>query len=222
MRRRSFLRRILRKRRERPCLRRKIAAVLAVILLLLMILYIRWQPVVSVYAQSSAEWTAKEVVNGAVAAVLEEKSALCRTLVQVHYTADDRLSGILMDTAAVNTVQAAVTAAIMERMDSMNSLRVDIPLGTLLGWDWISGWGPGVPFLMGVDAGVVSEVNSAWETVGINQSAYRVLIHVRVSLTVINPGGRSSGVVDMDFPVAETVIMGEVPGTLADLGKNIS
>ena len=64
---------------------------------------------------------------------------------------------------------------------------------------------------------VLSDVSSALESTGINQSIYRVLVHLEISLYVVTPGGRSSVGAQLSYPVTEAVILGEVPDNLTEV-----
>ena len=173
--------------------------------------------VVTAFAESQAVWTATKVANETVARVLETHADLCRSMVNVTYTEEMRLSAITADTASVNTVRTAITAAAMAAMEQQSRLSVEIPFGTLAGISWLSGWGPPVAFPMSFTSMVLSDVSSSLESAGINQSIYRVLVHLDISLYVVTPGGRSSVGAQLSYPVAEAVILGEVPDNLTEV-----
>ena len=127
------------------------------------------------------------------------------------------MSAVLVNTVAVNTIRTAITAASMTEMESYSELSVSIPFGTLAGVSWLSGWGPMVTFPMSFTATVLSDVSSTLEAVGMNQSLYRVLVHLDISLYVVTPGGRSSVGTQLTYPMAETMLLGEVPDNLTEV-----
>ncbi len=188
---------------------------LTLCLLLAMAIHIR--PIITTFAESNAVWLATKIANETVAEILEQEAARCQSLIQVAYNEQKILSSVFTDTLAINTVKTAVTAAIIEKMEEIDTVSVGIPLGTLLGFDWLSGWGPPVPFSMSVTSSVLSSVSSTLEAVGMNQSNYRVLIDVSISLYVVTPGGRSSVAADFSYPMAEAVLLGEVPDNLTEV-----
>jgi len=173
--------------------------------------------VVTAFAENQAVWTATKVANETVARVLETHADLCRSMVNVTYTEEMRLSAITADTASVNTVRTAITAAAMAAMEQQSRLSVEIPFGTLAGISWLSGWGPPVAFPLSFTSTVLSDGCSSLESAGINQSIYRVLVHLDISLYVVTPGGRSSVGAQLSYPVAEAVILGEVPDNLTEV-----
>lgn len=105
----------------------------------------------------------------------------------------------------------------MEALESATGVTVGIPLGTFLGLDWLSGWGPIVSVPMSATQSVFTSITSSLTDVGINQSSYRVNIHVKVNLWIVTPAGYASVTVENDFPVAEAVLLGEVPDNLTEV-----
>lgn len=188
---------------------------LTLCLLLAMAIHIR--PIITAFAESNAVWLATKIANETVAEILEQEADRCRSLIQVAYNEQKILASVFTDTLAINTVKTAVTAAVIEKMETIDTVPVEIPLGTLIGFDWLSGWGPPVPFSMSVTSSVLSSVSSSLEAVGMNQSNYRVLINVSISLYVVTPGGRSSVAADFSYPMAEAVLLGEVPDNLTEV-----
>lgn len=183
--------------------------------LFLLAMYVR--PVVMEHAENAALWHAERAVNEAASQVLEQYAHLNENMITVSYTEQQVLSSVITDAAAVNTIRTAVGEAVMDRVEELNALTVDIPVGSLVGPDILSGWGPLLRFPLGVSAYVLSTVSSSLEAVGMNQSAYRVMIKVHVTLCVVTPGSRSNVTLDTALPVAETVLLGEVPDTLTEV-----
>lgn len=212
------MKRVRFRRRSRRNLTRLRAAVgvLAAVGLLLGTFF-RCRPIVTAFAESKARWLAAETANQTVEQVLTAYQDVCNTIVRIHYTDNNAIASVELNTAAINMVRTAAVHAAMEDLESFSSLSVGIPLGTLMGFECLSGWGPLVRFPISVTGTVLSNMSSALEAVGINQSTYRLLIHLKITLTVVTPGGRSSVVSEFSYPIAETVILGAVPDNLTEV-----
>lgn len=180
-------------------------------------LYFRFRPVLTGFSESQALWVITKVANDAVEQTLLECADLCDTIVAVTYTDEERVSSVVPDTKSVNLVRTAVTQSAMKAMEREQSLIVTIPLGTLLGTEWLSGWGPLVSFPISCTATVLSDVSSSVESVAINQSIYTLNIELDVRLLIVSPGGRSSVATKVAYPMAETVLLGEVPDNLTEV-----
>ena len=208
-------RKVFSKVRHRPrwCLT---LALLCSVLLLLALL-VRCRPTVTAFAESQAVWMATKTANETVARILEQNKELCSGMVKIHYTDTQSLSSVIPDSGAINTVRAAITDATMSELEGHATMSVEIPSGTLMGLDWLSGWGPLISFPISFTSTVLSDVSSSLEAVGMNQSAYRVLIHLDISLYVVTPGGRSTVGAQLNYPMAEAVLLGDVPDNLTEV-----
>lgn len=192
-------------------------AVISLALALLCGAVMKFRPVLTAFAESEAVWIATRLANETVASVLTEHNELCSQMILVNFTEAGVLSSVVPDSATINTLRTTITDEAMLRFESLDSLSVSIPLGTLLGSDWLSGWGPMLSFPISFTSTVLSDVSSSLEAVGMNQSTYRVLIHLDISLYVVSPGGRSSVGTQLSYPMAEAVLLGEVPDNLTEV-----
>ena len=179
--------------------------------------FVRCRTVVYEYAKSNAAWMAEKTTNETVSRVLEGKSELCRNLIAVAYNDEDILSQVTVDSAGINIIKTAVSVAVMDALESTTSVSVGIPLGTFLGLDWLSGWGPIITVPMSAAQSVFTSISSTLEERGINQSAYRVNIHINVNLWIVTPAGYASVTVENDYPVTEMVLLGKVPNNLTEV-----
>lgn len=211
-----FARRLRRHRWRVGRLGRALIIVLSVVGLV-GVAFFQCRPIMTAFAESQAVWTATKIANQTVAQVLSEYESLCEDAVAVTYDGQQKVSCISTDTTAINTVRTEITNAAICAMEQFSALSVSIPTGTLLGWRWLSGFGPLVTFPVSFTATVLSDVSSSLEAVGINQSTFRVLIHLDISLYVVTPGGRSTVGADVSYPMVETVLLGEVPDNLTEV-----
>lgn len=192
-------------------------AALLLLAVLFCVCFIHCRTVVYEFAKSNAAWTAEKTTNETVSRVLEEKNDLCRSLISVAYNDEQILSHVTVDSAGINTIKTAASVAVMEALEDATSVTVGIPLGTFLGLDWLSGWGPLITVPMSATQSVFTSISSSLTDVGINQSAYRVNIHVKVNLWIVTPAGYASVTVENDFPMTEMVLLGKVPDNLTEV-----
>lgn len=213
------MKRVFKRRWRRPCGRigTKLVVVCCIGGLLFGVAFFRCRPIMTAFAESQAVWEATKIANRTVAKVLADYADLCADTITVTYANEQRISSIQTDTAAINTVRTAMTEATMTAMEQFSSLSVSIPIGTLSGWHWLSGFGPLITFPISFTATVLSDVSSSLVAVGINQSSYSVLIHLDISLLVVTPGGRSTVGAYASYPMAEAVLLGEVPDNLTEV-----
>ena len=179
--------------------------------------FFRCRPIMTAFAESQAVWEATMIANRTAAQVLQGYSELCSHCITVVYDGDQRVSAVQTDSAVINSVRTAMTDRAMTAMEEFSTLSVGLPLGTLTGWDWFSGFGPLLTFPISFTATVLSDVSSAFTVDGINQSIYCVMVHLEISLYVISPAGRTSVGTRVSYPMAEAVLLGDVPDNLTEV-----
>ncbi len=211
------MRRGLWRRRHVVARRVRVVAALAALAVLAVPILLRVHTTVIAFAEMRAQRIAELQANETVAAVLEQHAPLCSSMVKTTYDDEQRLTSVMADASSVNTIKTAVASTLTEQFGKMSSLSADIPLGTLTGPDWLGGMGPIIRFPISVSASVLTTVSSSLEAVGMNQSAYKVLLNVHIVMGITVPDGRTSVVVDAAFPMAEAVLLGEVPDTLTEV-----
>jgi len=180
-------------------------------------MFFRCRPILLAFAESQAVWTATKIANQTAAQVLTEYTEKCADTITVTYDGQNKVSAIQTDVSSVNAVRTEMTDRSMLAMEQFSALSVSLPLGTLTGWDWFSGLGPLVTFPISYTATILSDVTSSLVAEGINQSSYRVLVHLEISLYVVTPAGRTTVSTHVSYPMAEAVILGEVPDNLTEV-----
>ena len=98
-------------------------------------------------------------------------------------------------------------------MGEMSDIELQIPLGTLSGSAFLAGRGPGLSVRMQSTGSCSARFENQFSHAGINQTTHQILLCIDVSVSILLPGFRTSTDVSNSFAVAETVIVGEVPGT---------
>ncbi len=186
-------------------------AVLLVLVVAAAVCFFRCRTAVYQFAKSSAAWRAERAANETVARVMAQHGDLCRSLITTSYNNDNVLASVILDSAGINTIKTAAATAMMDALADMHTLTVRVPLATILRLDWMSGLGPRIAVPLSMTGSVFTTVTSSLEEVGMNQSTYRVNIHVKIGLWIVTPAGYADMTVETDFPMAEAVLLGEVP-----------
>lgn len=211
-----FVRRFRRSRRTIAHIRAMCIALLCTFGLLLFTFF-RCRSIMLAFAESQAVWIATKIANQTAEQVLTEYAEKYSEIIAVTYDERQKVSAIRTHSSTVNLMRTAMTDQAITAMESISSLPVSIPLGTLTGWHWVSGWGPLITFPISFTATVISDVASSLVAEGINQSTYRVAIELEISLYVVSPAGRSTVSANVSYPVAEAIILGEVPDNLTEV-----
>ncbi|MCD8126247.1 MAG: sporulation protein YunB [Clostridiales bacterium] len=143
---------------------------------------------------------------------LEEESGVSLSdALQLHYASDGSIAAVSMDADVLNRLGSALATRLTEVLSDMERETVEVPLGTALDFPLFSGLGPDLQIEI-LDVGhVTAEFDSAFQDAGINQTIYSVNLLLSVEVNLLLPGGTYTLEVETVLPVAETVLLGDVP-----------
>lgn len=170
-------------------------------------------PVVESMAQSKIIALGNEIVYGSVEEVLEENNIDSDELISVEKSEDGQVRAVTSDTVTLNRVKTQVVAKVLEKFDTYATSGISFPLGSLLGWDVLSGRGPMIPIRFLPTNTISTELENSIETAGINQTRHQLVMTVHAKVGTILPGRVEQQVYDISVPVmlGETIVVGEVP-----------
>ena len=163
------------------------------------------------------------VVMEAVSDAVNSGEIQYNDLISLEKDADGGIAALQSNMAEFNRLQSAITKDILDRLGQVSEMDLTIPLGTLTGSALLVGRGPSLSVRMQSLGSCSAHFESQFDQAGINQTTHRILLCVDVSMSILLPGFRTSTQVSNAFSVAETVIVGDVPGsyTYFDSGNPI-
>lgn len=169
---------------------------------------------VSMLAVNQASDLVQARVNSTVHQVME--SVAGSEYYTFHTDSEGRITALSVNVDQVSQITTQILDVSM-RTDDGTPIEMDIPLETLVGVNLIRGFELPLPvrilMMTTPDVKYHNELISA----AINQSKYQLYLHVDVEIDVLVPWDRTTVVVETDVLLAETVIVGEVPGTYIEV-----
>ncbi|MDR2506298.1 MAG: sporulation protein YunB [Oscillospiraceae bacterium] len=176
------------------------------------------KPVLLSLAESKAKALGAEAINSAVYDLLRENSSLeYSDLITIHYDNDGRVAMLQADTMHMNELSVRSALLAQKKIDGFAISGVKIPLGAVTGSRLIAGWGPSITVRIIPAGSAVSEFVSEFSTAGINQTRHRIFIKVTASVRMVIPTASVVTEVFAYVQIAESIIVGTVPGTYADV-----
>ncbi len=163
------------------------------------------------------------VVTEAVSDAVNSGEIQYNSLISLEKDADGGIAALQSNMAEFNRLQSTITKDILDRLGQVSEMDLTIPLGTLTGSALLVGRGPNFSVRMQSLGSCSAHFENQFDQAGINQTTHRILLCVDVSMSILLPGFRTSTQVSNAFSVAETVIVGDVPGsyTYFDSGNPI-
>ena len=170
------------------------------------------RPAVTAAARSQADLYATQAIQEAVYRQVEQLELDYGDLVRLTYSDQGTVTSLQTDMLAMSKMQSVVTSSVIESILEFSSQRVVLPAGSLTGNPFLSGRGPEVEIRL-IPAGFVqTRLKNVFDEAGINQTRHQILLNVKLEIQAVLPGYAIADQVDTDVCLAETVIVGLVPG----------
>ena len=182
-------------------------------------LSMRVYPVLSVVAADQINNQVNGILTDTVAQVLQEMDVGYEEIVRLQRDESGQITAASSDIVTVNAVRSAIVSRMVERIEDLDLSQVELPVGNLLGLDLLSGLGPSLRIQALWVGTVTAEVEQQFLEAGINQTLHRVMLSVQVPVEILLPGGTVKTTVDAQVCLAESIIVGSVPGTYIQLEK---
>lgn len=193
---------------------------LILVLLLGMVLYFRfnWLPMVQKLVSTQIDTEVSDLINEAVDAYLARGQLQYDDLIHLERTADGRISAARVDLAQVNQMKSVILRELGERLPDRVSRSVRIPVGNVLLPALLSGRGGSLPVRVVSLQSTNAELASSSLQTGINQTLHQLELRVDADLLLLTPAGLLSRQVSTTVPIAQTILVGEVPKILLNTG----
>jgi len=172
----------------------------------------RASPQIHALTETIARQQAAEAISFAVEYVLAEVEVSYDQLVS-YSTDEDGIRSIQTNAREVNLLRAQINSAVEDAVNLRRG-RLRIPFGALMGSDLFAGRGPNISVPLRMAGSAISDIRSDLSSAGLNQVMHRILMDLVVTISVILPGGAETFEIEMTVSLAETVIVGNVPGGL--------
>ena len=115
------------------------------------------------------------------------------------------------DAGRLNLMGADCAIAAQKRIRDLGEQGVSVALGTVSGVSAFTGLGPKLSFRFTPVGTVRAAFHSEFYSAGINQTLHRITLELNATVRVVLPGKSSTVTVTAQAPVAESVIVGDVP-----------
>lgn len=178
------------------------------------------RPQIVDYSSSKAKNFVSASIHETLANTVKENNFTYSDMVTVSKNSKGNITSIQTNTMNVNLLKAQAVKQIGNRLENYRNQSFQVPLGTLVGWQFVTGKGPKVSFDIQSAGNVNAQLHNSFTSAGINQTKHQIILTVTVDVVVLFPGYSTTVNITTDFIVADTIIVGEIPDTYLDFSKN--
>ena len=167
--------------------------------------------IINNYSESVAKIKVNSIINNKVYDFLNENGLSYSELANITYGNDFDVKAIEIDSVKLNKIKSGIVSLVQKEIYNNGKFDIGIPVGTIIGNSFTINRGPAIPIIMTMSSAVESNVISTFEGSGINQTLHRIVLRLKINTYIVMPWYRSNCILETDFVLCETVIVGKVP-----------
>lgn len=168
-------------------------------------------------AESKAQRIATVVINETVSEKLAGNNIGYYDLYKIEKNNDGQISAVVSNVIKMNQIKSEITSAIQNKISDIDVQQIGIPLGNLSNNYLLAGRGPKIPIKLMIVGIIEMNFKNSFISAGINQTKHEIVLEAKATITAILPAGRKTAEVYTTIPVAETIIVGNVPNTYTNI-----
>ena len=224
---RRWRRSVFFRRRPSSCrsgrLRPWVGGVIGMVLALVLIghLELQLRPVLEAMAVAKVKNVVAQTLDAAVAAEISARGVTYGDLITIERDGSGSITALTSDMTAMNELRTGILSAVLTAVEELDPDRLSIPVGNLTGVSFFSGKGFSLPVEITAAGSAHGVFQSQFTGAGINQTRHQLSLEVTAEVEILLPGGVVETEVSAQVPVAETVIVGQVPDTYLGLPSGL-
>jgi len=173
---------------------------------------IHLKPTLLAIAETKATFIATQSINQ----VISDRVNLNidpQTLMNVTLDSRGRVVLIQPNTMEFNKIAADTTIKVQDKLKEISEEQINIPMGQIFGSQLLASMGPNITVTV-IPVGTVQvKVIDKFEQAGINQTRHMIYLIATTQIRIVVPLVSKSISVDTQMPIAEYVVVGDVPNT---------
>ncbi len=132
-------------------------------------------------------------------------------LISIQKDNEGNIALISANTVLMNSLAAKTANCAQDKILSIGEQGISIPLGTIIGGQFLSGRGPAVKVKIEPVGSVTSEFKTAFEDAGINQTRHKIYIVLTATVKIVVGNASQSVDISSQVLISDTIIIGDVP-----------
>lgn len=194
-----------------------IAVILGLSLFIVSYIERSFEPIIRTMAVSRSEVLLSQEIANEVNETMIESGLTYGDIVSFVLDKDGRINAMTTNIITANRLKSSLALSILTRITNVDGTELGIPIGNLTGISVLAGRGPEMRVKVIPIGSVQTELSSQFLSAGINQTRHRIIMEVTSNVDIILPSETVSTTVSVNVVIAETVIVGSVPDTYAEI-----
>lgn len=196
----------------------RLLVVFAVVLGGLLLFRSHYRPLLRELAETQIKNATSDLTNDALTELLARDSIAYDRIVYFEKDLNGRITAMKTNILEVNRMKTEILEIINQEILAWDTAKLGIPIGSLIFPELFAGKGFCIPVHVLSIRNSDASFESRFQQAGINQTLHRLMMEVNVDASILVLGQTESFSITSEVVAAETVIVGEVPGTFLNTG----
>ena len=175
---------------------------------------VRARPIVIENAKERADAVISNAICDGVDEALDNDEFQSSKFITVYYDENGDVKTVSCNTVLMNNLMLCANNAVEKHIGENCSGVLRIRAGSLLGFASTQNLGPQLTYKYNLSTNVNSALKSEFTSCGINQTKHRIILKITVCTAILAKWRPDSFEVVCEFPVSETLIVGNVPAAV--------
>ena len=175
-------------------------------------------PIIVFSVENNVKTYAAMAINNAALEVFDYSIGY-DDLIDIERDADGNVLSLSVNSARINRLTLETVSLSQLYVNSLSDKNIGVPLGTLTGLSFLSGFGPEIKFNIVPAGAVFANFKSVFESAGINQTRHMVIVEVVADIKVVLLMKNTVIQSVVNIYVAENIIVGKIPDVYLSVGS---
>jgi sporulation protein YunB len=179
------------------------------------------KPTVLAVSEVHARYIASAAINKVVYDQVKKGNLKYEDLVTLQVDNDGKVTALQANILKMNEIKSDMALLIQEKISNIGTSQIKIPIGAMMNIEVLSSLGPNVPIKMIPIGSANTDFASSFNTAGINQTRHQITLIAKSRIRVLLPVMSADATVETTIPIAETIIVGNVPQQYFELQGDV-
>lgn len=205
------------KKTKHSRLKQKLLIIISVILLSVILFETRAIPFTAKCVAKQSKAISAKIISESVTQVQKELNFKYSDLADISTSDSGEVRFISANAMNINKLKSEVALRIQNKLDREGMYSFKLPLGAFFDVTTLSTLGPGVEVSFALTGSVNCRLKSSFESAGVNQTIHHILLVVSTDIIALGTEFKEHTEFETEFEIAQTVIVGNIPSTFADI-----
>jgi sporulation protein YunB len=164
-----------------------------------------------------AKSISSRIIADTVNEVINKFDYSYKDLSVINYSDKGEVNSISSNTVKVNRIKSNIINKIQDELDKENIYKFSLPLGSFTDITILSTLGPDIEISFVLTGSVNCKIKNSFESTGVNQTLHHIYLVINTEIITLSPEYTEKIRFSTDYEIAQTVIVGSIPSTYADI-----